>query len=218
MHILFFITLFIIFLVFVLRITKKHYSKSHEQTDCENAIDFIQNYKLDPKEKIAMDVSSAILSDTIARKNLRRLIAAEIKARVLDSALDPTAFPSGDDWAYEKSKSELENEKKKIEAELTKIEVEENERQKLLQEVRTILQKENISEEWIANKPQLFLSYLQYQGFQQAPHFARKHYAKLNDYCLSEIKYFLKNRNNVINEHNKVMDWKKTQQNFLNKK
>ncbi len=207
MHILFFITLFIVFLVFVLRITKKHYSKSHEQTDCENAIDFIQNYKLDPKEKIAMDVSSAILSDTIARKNLRRLIAAEIKARVLDSALDPKAFPIGDEWAYEKSKSELENEKKKIDDQLTNLENEESERQKIAQEIRVFLQSENIAEEWLVNKPQLFFSNLQYQGYQNQPHFLKKYYTKLDDYGFTEIKYCINNKKRIILEYNNYKNY-----------
>lgn len=154
----------------------------------------MQNYKISDEERFAMQISSAINSDGLARVNLRRLIAAEIKARVLESALDPKAFPSTDIWAYEKSIKELEQEKKHIEDALNK----EKERVNLAQEIRVFLQGENISEEWLVANPKLFLNDLNYRVYLQAPIFARNNYKKLDDFGLIELNFCIKNKQNII--------------------
>jgi hypothetical protein len=201
MYLLYFF-LFIIIVIIISQVIRKIYFKSDEDTEEEDAINFMQNYKVSDEEKIAMQISSAISSNNIARKNLRRLIAAEIKARVVESALEPTAFPSCDEGVYEKSKRELENEKEQIESALVKLENEENERKRLFQEIRNFLQTENISEEWLLKNPQLFYSDLQFRAYQQTPSFAKKSYKKLNDFGLLEAKCCIQNKNKIINEYN----------------
>lgn len=206
-----YILLFFVFItiaMFVSSIIKKHYFKSNEEIDAENAISFMQNYKIPKEERIAIEISTAISSNTIVRKNLRRLIAAEIKARVLESSLEPTAFPSFDEWEYEKSKSELENEKKQLEDALLNLKNEEYERQRLAQEIRGFLQIENISEEWFVKKPQLFMNHLNYQCYQQTPSYDKKTYKKLDDFGLIELRYCIQNKSNIINAYNIYKKWK----------
>ena len=197
MYLLYF-SLFIIILIIISRVIKKTFFKSYQDIEEEDAIYFMQNYKLSDKERAAMQISS----DAIARKKLRGLIAAEIKSRVVESALEPVAFPSCDEGVYEKSKRELENEKNQIESALVKLENEENERKRLFQEIGNFLQTENISEEWLLKNPQLFYSDLQFRAYQQTPSFAKKSYKKLNDFGLLEAKCCIQNKNKIINEYN----------------
>lgn len=185
---------FIIIFMFLSWIIKKYFFKSDENTDEKEAMRFMQNYKISEEEKFGMELSSAINSDGLARLNLRRLIAAEIKARVLESALDPKAFPSTDIWAYEKSNKELEQEKKNIEDAFNK----EKERINLAQEIRFILQAENISEEWLVANPKLFLNDLSYRAYIQTPIFARNNYKKLDDFGLIELNFCIKNKQKII--------------------
>ena len=194
--------------MFVSSIIKKHYFKSDEEILEEHTTQFMQNYKISDEERISTEISAAISSNTMARKNLRRLIAAEIKARVLENAIDPKAFPPADEWAYEKSKKELENENKQIEDALLKLKNEEYERQRLAQEIRGFLQIENISEEWLVKEPQLFMNHLNYQCYQQTPSYDKKTYKKLDDFGLREVKFCIQNKSNIINAYNIYKKWK----------
>jgi hypothetical protein len=195
MYLLLIILIIITIIVFCSQIIKKYYFKSEEDILEEHTKNFIENYKISDEEKLDLEINSLLNYDSMTRKNIRRLIAAEIKARVLENALDQKAFPSGDEWAYEKSKKELEKEKKQIED----SENNEKERIKLAEDMRVFLQGVNISQEWLVANPQLFLRELAYKAYIQTPSFARNNYQKLEDLGLSELRFCIQNKLKIIN-------------------